>query len=76
MNANRKKRLNDFIRVVEMIKNELEDIQAEEQDYFDGIPDNLQSGERYEASETALDNLESAVSSLDEVISAIEDIIN
>jgi hypothetical protein len=76
MNALRRKRLNDFIKVVEMIKEELESIKDEEQEYFDGIPDNLQSGERYEASESAIDNMDSAVSSLEEVISSIEEITN
>lgn len=38
----------------------------EEQDALDNMPENLQTSERYEAMEDAVDNLEDALSSLRE----------
>ena len=39
------------------------------------MPENLQGSERYEAAESACDNLDNAYDSLDEAISAIEEAI-
>ena len=75
MNAKRKKRLQAVAEfIADELKAAIEELRDEEQEYFDGIPDNLQSGERYEQAESALDNLESAISSLEETVGYIEEI--
>lgn len=43
----------------------------EENDYLDNIPENMQSGERYETAENAVSSLEDAVSSLEEAMDSI-----
>lgn len=45
----------------------------EEEEYKDNMPENLQSSERYEKAEAAVDALGSAVSSLEEVLDYIEE---
>lgn len=50
----------------------MEDIQSEEEEYRDSIPENMQSGERYKRADEACDNLSDAVDNLEEVISSIE----
>lgn len=50
----------------------LESVKDEEEEYMENIPENLQSSERYEKAENAVDNLDSALDSLDEAISDIE----
>lgn len=46
---------------------DIEDIAADEQDYLDNIPENLQGSERYEAGEEAVENLEAAIDWLDDI---------
>lgn len=77
MNAKRKAKLQVVAEfIADELKAALEELRDEEQEYFDGIPDNLQSGERYERAESALDNLESAISSLEETVGYLEEITN
>lgn len=51
----------------------MEDIESEEEEYRDNMPENFQNSERYEKADAAVDALESAVSSLEEVASSIEE---
>ena len=57
---------------LEELKGSLEDLQAEEEEYRDNIPENMQESERYEKADEACDNLSEAVDNLEEVISSIE----
>ena len=72
MNKIRRKNLQAIIDRLEKLKGSLEDIQAEEEEYRDNIPENMQESERYEKADDACDNLSSAVDSLEEAISSIE----
>ena len=72
MNKIRRKNLQAIIDQLEEPKCSLEDLQAEEEEYRDNIPENMQESERYEKADEACDNLSSAVDSLEEAISIIE----
>ena len=72
MNKIRRKNLQAIIDQLEELKGGLEDLQAEEEEYRDNIPENMQERERYEKADEACDNLSSAVDSLEKVISSIE----
>ena len=72
MNKARRKALDEVISKIEEAKELLENLQAEEEEYRDNMPENLQGSERYEAADAAVDNLSSAVDALDEAISSIE----
>lgn len=72
MNNTRRKSLRALMDQLEEIKSSLVEIQSEEEDYRDNIPENLQGSERYEKAEDACSNLEDAVSTLEDVISSIE----
>ena len=72
MNKIRRKNLQAIIDQLEELKGSLEDIQAEEEEYRDNIPDNMRESERYEKADEACDNLSEAVDNLEEVISSIE----
>jgi hypothetical protein len=50
---------------LEALKSSAEDVQSEEQDYLDNMPEGLQGGEKGEAAQSAID-------ALDEVICNIE----
>lgn len=72
MNKIRRKSLQSIIDRLEKLKVNLEDLQAEEEEYRDNIPENLQGSERYEKADEVCDNLFDAVDNLEEVINSIE----
>lgn len=72
MNKIRRKALRDIIDQLEKLKCSLEELQNEEEEYRDNIPENLQSSERYETADNACSNLYDAVDSLDNAICSIE----
>ena len=70
--------MREKVNIIEQIvdlKNNLENIQQDEDDYRDNMPENLWGSERYEKSEEASQNLELAISSLEEVIDYLEESI-
>ena len=75
MNKIRRKNLQSIIDQLEELKGSLEDHQAEEEEYRDNIPENFQSGERYERTEEICESLSDAVSSLEDATSSIEEAI-
>ena len=75
MNKNRRKRLTELMDELHDLKDELEILTEEEEEYLDSIPENLQGSEKYEKAEGACDSLRSAVDTFDEVLSYIEDAI-
>ena len=75
MNKMRRQQLRKLICELEGLKSKLEDIQWDEQDYFDNMPENLQGSVNGMNSEEAIDKMDDALSIFDEVIEAIEDII-
>lgn len=72
MNKERRSSLRDVIGQIEHIMNILAEINDDEQEYIYNMPENLQSGERYEKATEAQDNLESALDSLQEACEYIE----
>ena len=72
MNKAHRKALDEVISKIEEAKELLENLQAEEEEYRDNMPENLQGSERYVAADAAVDNMSSAVDALDEAISSIE----
>lgn len=75
MNATRRKELNKLIEQLEDIKIQIENLQQEEQDAYDNLPESLQDSERGERMQEAADELENAASSVDEVIDYINNAI-
>ena len=53
MNKARRKALDEVISKIEEAKELLENLQAEEEEYRDNMPENLQGSERYEAADAA-----------------------
>lgn len=84
MNNERRKRiklaiekLQNLQAQVESIKDEVEDLQGEESDAFDNLPESLQSSDKGLSMEACIDNLSSAADELDSfdfdaVVTALE----
>ena len=75
MNKTRRQQLTKWLEDLEKIKDELESICSDEQDYFDNMPENLQGGQRGCESEEAIEQMEEAVSQIEDAISIIEEIV-
>ena len=76
MNKERRKELEAIDALIAAAKERLEMVRDAEQEAFDNLPDSLQQGERGQAMEEAIGNLESTISNLEDVASEIEGIIN
>lgn len=73
MNKERRKEIEALIDELDDLKARIESVQSDEQDYFDNMPENLQSSERGEMAEEAIGNLDSALDSLDEAIDSLRE---
>lgn len=75
MNKQRRKEISAVITKLENIKEELENILGDEQDYYDNIPENLQMSERADQSSEAIDIMEDAISSIEDITDQLEEVI-
>lgn len=74
MNSNRKKRLKETAKIIPEIifllndlREQIEEIKGEEEDYFENLSESGQESDKGQASESAISELDSVVASLDEV---------
>jgi chaperonin cofactor prefoldin len=74
MNQARRKLIQELLSKLNTAMTDLESILEDEQYYYDNIPENLQSGDKYEQTEEDISNLEDAKTSLEEAISGLEKI--
>lgn len=72
MNNARRKKLNTILEKIVEIHTALEEVKDEEQEYFENIPENFQSSERYEKAENAVAALEDALSMFDDIADNID----
>ena len=68
MNKQRRKDIDRIIDNIEQVREEMQTVLQEEQDYLDNIPENLQSSERYETAQEAVNALEEAEGIIDDII--------
>lgn len=75
MNNKRREQLRKLIEKMEVLRDELEMIESDEQEYFDTMPENLQGSQNGMNSEEAIDKMEDAIACVEEAIEAIEEIM-
>lgn len=75
MNKSRRKELDALREQLEEIRGSLEDLMAEEEEYRDNIPENLQGSERYENAEIACERMSGAIDDIESAVSYIEEAI-
>jgi hypothetical protein len=82
MNAQRRKEIADLIREaadpseLESFADRIDEIRDEEQDAFDNLPESLQGGERGDAMQEAIGNLEEAAEKMREAAQAVSDALD
>nr|WP_325178714.1 hypothetical protein [uncultured Oscillibacter sp.] len=72
MNNDRRKELSRLSVQIEEIKDSLESLKCEEEEYLENMPENFQDSERGERASEAINNIDSALSALGEAISCME----
>lgn len=76
MNKERKNRINEIVEKLEAIYVELEEIEAEEQEAFDNMPERIQWWEKWESMLEFIDCLSNATQSVGESKDFLDDIVN
>lgn len=72
MNKDRRNAIRALSEQIENIKNDIESIQGDEQEYFDNMPENFQMGDKGEAASNAIAALGYALDSCNEAIEQLE----
>ena len=72
MNEDRRKQIQGIIDKMQDALQELVDIESDEQDYYDRIPDGIQAGERGQKADDAITELSEAQDSINEAIGKLE----
>ena len=76
MNKQRRQTISKIIELLDDVKNKLEDVLNDEENYFDNMPENLQGGMRGMDSEEAIDTMNEAVECIDNAIEAAEEAVS
>ena len=74
MNKARRKSIQDVANQLEELKSTLTEIQGEEEEYRDNIPENLQGSQQYETADEACDTLSEAVDGLEDIITSLSEL--
>lgn len=72
MNKQRRTAIEEIQQQIETLKEDLELLMGEEQEYFDNMPESFQYGEKGSKSESAISALEDAISSIDDISGYLE----
>ena len=68
MNNTRRKSLRELIEKTEGIKQEIEEIKTEEEEYYNNMPSSVQDGEKGDRAQTVTEYLDEAMTAAGDVI--------
>lgn len=68
MNNTRRKSLRELIEKTEGIKQEIEEIKTEEEEYYNNMPSSVQAGEKGDRAQTVIEYLDEAMTAAGDVI--------
>lgn len=68
MNNTRRKSLRELIEKTEGIKQEIEEIKTEEEEYYNNMPSSVQDGEKGDCAQTVIEYLDEAMTAAGDVI--------
>lgn len=72
MNKIRRKSLEEVIAKIQELSEEIESFMADEEEYRDNMPENLQGSERYEKVDEACSAMQDAIDNLEEAVENLE----
>lgn len=68
MNNTRRKSLRELIEKTEGIKQEIEEIKTEEEEYYNNMPSSVKDGEKGDRAQTVIEYLDEAMTAAGDVI--------
>lgn len=68
MNNTRRKSFRELIEKTEGIKQEIEEIKTEEEEYYNNMPSSVQDGEKGDRAQTVIEYLDEAMTAAGDVI--------
>lgn len=68
MNNTRRKSLRELIEKTEGIKQEIEEIKTEDEEYYNNMPSSVQDGEKGDRAQTVIEYLDEAMTAAGDVI--------
>ena len=68
MNNTRRKKLRELIEKTEGIKQEIEELRTEEEEYYNNMPSSVQDGEKGDRAQTVIEYLDEAMTAAGDVI--------
>lgn len=71
-NKIRRKSLEEVIAKIQELSEEIESFMADEEEYRDNMPENLQGSERYEKADEACSAMQDAIDNLEEAVENLE----
>jgi len=74
MTEQTRQKLNDLKDRIDQIRNAIDCIRSDEEDYMYNIPENLQESDRYYAADEAVDNLQAAFDSVEYAMDEIDEL--
>ena len=75
MNKTQRKKLEDIVENIYVIKGDIEELKEAEEESFSNLPENMQEDDRGVQLETNVESLESAVGLLDELENLLQELI-
>lgn len=72
MNKTRRQQLNELAEKIRELNDEVETLRAEEQDYYDNMPESFQDGEKGERAQDAIDAMDEALEYLDNAADSLD----
>lgn len=76
MNKDVRKKIQDLIEQLDAIKTRVEELRDDEDNKYSNLPDSLQSSEKGEKMQEAIDNLDSAFGSIEETMDFLQEAMN
>lgn len=73
MNMDRRKQLDAISQILADAREQIEALRDEEQDYYDNMPEGIQSGEKGDTAEAAVSAMDDAISSIEEAEQSLTD---
>ena len=74
MNEGRRKRLGDAVKAISEAQSIVDQVKDDEQEAFDNLPENIQSGDKGTTMEQTIETLEEISSNLGDAISELENV--
>ncbi|MDR1901173.1 MAG: hypothetical protein LBQ88_02670 [Treponema sp.] len=72
MNKERRKAIESCIEKINAVRDDLDNLKSEEEDYLDNMPDSFRNSDKGNMADNAISNLEEAINQLEEAVSSAE----